>query len=82
MSDLLATFCILHISGEQNVHELLTSSLSTHAVEQVLKVVPQDSSQEFYEYYLNDFISNLALQIQDKDNGNEVSNDEVFVNDT
>ena len=60
------------VAGGQNVQELLVATLLTHPVEQVLKVIPKESSRDFYERYLNDFVSQLSLQIEDKENGNKV----------
>ena len=36
-------------------------------------MIPKESSHDFYERYLNDFVSKLSLQIEDKENGNKVS---------
>ena len=58
--------------GEQSSQELLIATLLTHPVEQVLKVIPKESSKDIYERYLDDFVSHLALQIDDKENGDKV----------
>ena len=74
---LLSQLILLHattilFAGGQNVQELLVATLLTHPVEQILKVIPKESSHDFYKRYLNDFVSKLSLQIEDKDNGNKV----------
>ena len=66
-------FILNNCAGGQNILELFSSSLSQHAVEQVLKVVPLEKSEEFYCLYLHDFVSHLALDIEDTDNGIKVA---------
>ena len=70
---LLNHVIVFFFAGGQNVQELFTSSLSTHAVEQVLKVVPLEKSEEFYHLYLHDFVSHLSLHIEDTNNGYKVT---------
>ena len=59
--------------------ELFASSLSSHAVEQVLKVVPLEKSEEFYHLYLHDFVSHLSLDIEDTENGYKVTIDNFIL---